>query len=203
MEYSPDQIKRPDLTYEIHPLLAKRWSPRAYSDQPVEKEKLQRMVEAARWAPSSSNLQPWCFLFSYKNDPAFSAIFSAMVSFNQLWVKTAPVIGLALGITHDPKGNPNNSYLYDLGQAVAMLSIQAISEGLYVHQIGGFDRDAVATQLNIPLTCSVVTAFTVGYRGNPEVLHPNLLKLELSPRRRKPLDEFVFDGSFGNKASFL
>jgi nitroreductase len=203
MDTTADQIKSPDLIYDIHPLLAKRWSPRAYSDQPVEKEKLQRVVEAARWAPSSSNLQPWCFLFGYNNDPVFTAVYSAMVSFNQLWVKTAPVIGLAIGITHDPKGNPNRSYLYDLGQAVAMLSVQAVSEGLYVHQIGGFDRDVVASKLEIPLTYSVVTAFTVGYRGNPEVLHPNLLRLELSPRTRKPLDEFVFDGKFGQKASFL
>jgi nitroreductase len=203
MDDITDKIKRPDLTHEIHPVLASRWSPRAYSDQPVENEKLQRMVEAARWAPSSSNLQPWCFMFCYNNDPVFTMIYSTMVSFNQLWVKTAPLMGLAIGITHDPKGNPNGSYQYDLRQAVAMLSVQAVSEGLYIHQIGGFDRDAVALKLEIPLIYSVVTAFTVGYRGNPEVLHPNLLKLELSPRKRKPLDEFVFDGRFGNKASFL
>lgn len=198
-----DKIKRPDLTHEIHPVLAGRWSPRAYSDQPVEMEKLQRMVEAARWAPSSRNLQPWCFLFGFNGDDVYENIFSAMAEFNRLWVKTAPVMGLAVGITHDKQGNSNNSYLYDLGQAVAMLTVQAVSEGLYVHQIGGFDHEAVTLNLSIPPTHRVVTAFTIGYRGNPEVLHPNLLRLELSPRIRKPLDEFVFDGRFGNKASFL
>lgn len=203
MDYTPYQIKRPDLTHEIHPVLASRWSPRAYSDQPVEKEKLQRVVEAARWAPSSRNLQPWSFLFGFQGDTVYDTIYSSMAEFNRLWVKTAPVLALAIGITYDEQGNPNNSYLYDLGQAVTMLTMQAASEGLYVHQIGGFDHDTVSKELAIPLNHKVVVAFTVGYRGNPEVLHPNLLKLELSPRIRKPLDEFVFDGNFGNKASFL
>lgn len=203
MDKTPDHIKRPGLTHEIHPVLASRWSPRAYSDQPVEKEKLQRIVEAARWAPSSRNLQPWSFLFGFKGDAVYDTVFNSMSEFNRLWVNTAPVLALANGITHDQQGRPNDSYLYDLGLAVAMLTIQAVSEGLYVHQIGGFDHEAVTVNLSIPPTQKVVTAFTVGYSGNPEVLHPNLLKLELSPRSRKPLDEFVFDGQFGNKASFL
>lgn len=202
-EANPEIIKQPDLTYDIHPLLKKRWSPRAYSDQPVETDKLQRIVEAARWAPSSRNLQPWCFLFGFKNDSVYEAIYAAMVEFNQLWIRTAPVIGLAIGITRDQQGKPNSSYLYDLGQAVALLTVQAVSEGLYVHQIGGFDQEAVTSKLAIPSSHSVVTAFTVGYRGNPAVLHPNLLKLELTPRVRKPLSGFVFDGKFGQQASFL
>jgi nitroreductase len=196
-------IKQPDLTYEIHPLLLKRWSPRAYSDTPVEKEKLQRIVEAARWSPSGSNHQPWIFLFGFKGDNVYHAAFTTLVEFNQLWVKTAPVIGLAIGIETNPKGELNKSFQYDLGQAVAMITIQASAEGLYVHQIGGFNHEALADQLKIPAGFHVMTLFTLGYRGNPEELHPNLKKLELTPRSRKPLDEFVFEGGFGQKASFL
>lgn len=203
MENTADQIKYPDLTHEIHPVLASRWSPRAYSDQPVEKEKLQRMVEAARWTPSSRNLQPWCFMFGFKGDTVYNVIFNSMVEFNQLWVKTAPVMALAIGITHDEQGKVNNSYVYDLGQAMAMLTVQATSDGLYIHQIGGFDHETVSSALAIPAANSVVSAFTVGYLGNPEILHPNLLRLEISPRSRKPLATFVFDGHFGSKASFL
>jgi len=143
------------------------------------------------------------FLFGFKGDNVYNAAFATLVEFNRLWVKTAPVIGLAIGIETNPKGELNKSYQYDLGQAVAMITIQATAEGLYVHQIGGFNREALADQLKIPAGFHVMALFTLGYRGNPEALHPNLKKLELTPRSRKPLDEFVFEGSFGQKASFL
>ena len=199
----PEIIKRAALDYPIHSLLATRWSPRAYNPKPVEPAKLQRIFEAARWAASASNLQPWYFLLGYKGDDVYEKIFGTLVEFNQLWVINAPVLALGIVKTTNPKDAPNSYAAYDLGQAMAMLSIQAKHEGVYTHQMGGFDADAAAKVLEIPADYKVTVAFTLGYRGDSSVLHPNLLKLEESPRTRRPLTESVFTGAFGRKANFL
>lgn len=198
-----EMIKQPALHHSLHPLLASRWSPRAYDGRPVSGEVLGRIFEAARWAPSSSNLQPWSFLLGFKGDEVFEGIYSTLVEFNQLWAGKAPVLGLALGNTVNPKGEKNSSYLYDLGAAMALLSIQATHEGVYVHQMGGFDKEKAAQLFGIPNEYEVFSAFTLGYAGNPEELHPNLKKLEYTPRSRKDSGEFVFTGKFGQKAFFL
>jgi len=196
-------IKQPQLDYLIHPLIASRWSPRAYESKPVEADKLQRIFEAARWAASSSNLQPWYFLVGFNGDEVFIRIFDTLVEFNQLWVKNAPVLALAIAKTTNSKGSVNKSCEYDLGQAVATLSLQAMEEGVYTHQMGGFDADAAARSLDIPAEYKVVVAFTLGYLGEPDILPANLEKLELSPRTRRPLSESIFTTSFGKTADFL
>lgn len=201
--HSTELIKQPQLDYPIHPLMASRWSPRAYESKPVEPDKLQRIFEAARWAASSSNLQPWYFLLGYKGDEVFTRIFETLVEFNRLWVVNAPVLVLAIAKTTNVRGELNKSHSYDLGQAVAILSLQAMAEGVYTHQMGGFDADAAARSLSLPAEYKAVVAFTLGYLGNPDILPPNLEKLELSPRSRRPASESVFTGSFGNKADFL
>jgi nitroreductase len=198
-----ESIKKPDLDYPIHPIIASRWSPRAYNSKPVEAEKLQRIFEAARWTASSSNYQPWYFLVGFKDDAVYSAIFETLVEFNQLWVKNAPVLVLAIAKTKDPKGESNNYAGYDLGQAVATLVLQATAEGLFAHQMGGFNANAAARLLLIPEEFKVYSAFTLGYHGEAEILHPNLLKLEKSKRSRRPAAESVFTGAFGQKADFL
>jgi nitroreductase len=198
-----DIIKQPALDYPIHPLIASRWSPRAYKSKPVEPEKLQRIFEAARWTASSSNQQPWHFLVGIKGDEVYEKIFATLVEFNQLWVINAPVLVLAIAKITNPKGQPNNSYAYDLGQSVAMLSLQAMTEGVYTHQMGGFDSDAASKSLEIPDEYKALVAFTLGYRGDAGILHPNLLNLEQSSRVRRNSGEFVFTGSFGHKAEFL
>jgi len=198
-----ESIKYPQLDYDIHPLIASRWSPRAYSTKQVEPEKLQRIFEAARWSASSSNLQPWYFLVGYKGDEVYSKIFETLVEFNQLWVINAPVLVLAIAKISNSKGEPNNYAAYDLGQAVANLSLQAREEGIYTHQMGGFDAVEATRSLEIPLEYKVMVATALGYRGEAEKLHPNLLKLELSPRTRRVVAESVFTGSFGHKADFL
>lgn len=200
---NPEIIKKPDLEYTIHPLLASRWSPRAYDHRPIENEKLQRIFEAARWMPSASNIQPWYFMVGLNGDEVFTKIFDTLVEFNQLWVKNAPVLALAIAKRTNAKGEINATSQYDLGQAVAGLSVQATSEGVYTHQMGGFDAMAAAKALSIPDEFQVVVAFTLGYPGKIETLHPNLQKLELSPRSRRPVSETVFTGKFGQKADFL
>jgi nitroreductase len=171
----------------------------------VEKEKLQRIFEAARWAPSSSNEQPWRFIVGFSNDEVYQKIFSTLVKFNQLWAGSAPVLFLAIAKTSSDKnpGKENKSAIYDLGQAMAYLTMQAMHEGLYVHQMGGFDAQRAAEIFGLTDEYKVITANTLGYQGHPEILHPNLQTMELSARERKPLKHLVFDQVFGQGASFL
>jgi len=199
----PDTVKAPATDVTFHPLLFHRWSPRAFSAKETEPEKLRRIYEAVRWAPSASNHQPWYFLVGFKGDKVYEKIFSTLVEFNQLWVSTAPVLMLAITKRMNPRGEVNRYRDYDLGQAVAYLTFQATAEGMYVHQMGGFDAVKAAQLLEIPEDFEVRTSLTLGYRGDPEVLHPNLKKLEYSERTRRPVGETVFTGSFGSKASFL
>ncbi len=197
------KIASPD--HEIMPLIAQRWSPRSYAARMVENEKLQRIFEAARWAPSSSNKQPWRFIVGFADDAAYQKIFSTLVEFNQLWAGAAPVLFLALAKISSDKnpGKENKSAHYDLGQAMAYLTFQAMHEGLYVHQMGGFDAKRAAELFGLTDEYKVVTANTIGYLGNPEALHPNLRKMEVSARERKPLTELVFHEEMGRAAGFL
>jgi nitroreductase len=199
----PEIIKKPNLDYSIHPLIASRWSPRAYDTKSIEPEKLQRIFEAARWTASSSNIQPWYFMVGLKGDEVYEKIYDSLVEFNKLWAINAPVLVLAIAKTTNTNGEENKSYAYDLGQSVAILSLQAMAEGIYTHQMGGFDADAVVRLLEIPSDYKVLVAFTLGYRGDAGILHPNLLNIELSPRIRRSAGDSVFTGSFGHKADFL
>jgi nitroreductase len=196
-------IKQPDLDFPVHPLIAARWSPRAFDSRPVESVKLQRIFEAARWAASSSNLQPWYFIVGIKGDEAYDKIFGTLVEFNQLWAVNAPLLVLAISKTTNQRGELNKSYAYDLGQAVATLSLQAVSEGIYTHQMGGFDASRAAGLFDIPEEYKILVSFALGYLGDPDALHHKLQKLETSPRMRHSAREFVFTGSFGQTASFL
>lgn len=192
--------KTAPTTYNIHTLLKNRWSPRAFAPQAVEAEKINCMLEAARWSPSSSNEQPWRFIVGTNNDETYKKIFDTLVEFNQLWAKTAPVLMLVIGNTRSLKdpSKPNNIYKYDVGQAVAYLTFQATVDGLYVHQMGGFDTKKAAEAFNVPAEFEVLTAIAVGYIGDPEVLHPNLKKMEYNARERQALEKMVFAGKFGD-----
>jgi nitroreductase len=187
----------------IHQFIKQRWSPRAFAPSSVENEKLELIFEAARWAPSSSNLQPWYFIVGFSGDETYRAIYSTLVEFNQLWAKTAPVLVISIGKETNLKGEPNWSHKYDVGQALAYLTIQAMAEEVYVHQMGGFDKELAGQLLGVPESYKVITAFAMGYLGDPEVLQENLKRMEYAPRTRKPLDEFVFSGKFGEKANFI
>ena len=198
-----ENIKKPALDYPVHTIVASRWSPRAYDIKSIETDKLQHIFEAVRWTASSNNLQPWYFLVGFNGDDVYQKLLSTLVEFNQMWAVNAPVLVLAISATLNPKGEANHSHSYDMGQAMATLSLQAISEGIYIHQMGGFDKRAAAELLEIPEGYAVQVAFTMGYRSDDAVLHPNIEKLETSPRLRRPISESVFTGSFGHRADFL
>ena len=191
-------MKKPTQNeHPIHEILQNRWSPRAFSGQMVEHDKLLSLFEAARWAPSSSNLQPWSFIVTNREDPAaFAKLLGTLGDWNQAWAKNAPILVLALAAAEREPGKTNHYAAYDLGQSIAHLSIQASALGLTVHQMGGFDRQKAAQVFELPAGTNPLSVFAIGYPGNPATLPEGFRELEVGPRTRKPLAEFVFDGAW-------
>ena len=191
-----------------HPILetlGKRWSPRAFDGRPVPREDLLSLFEAARWAPSCYNDQPWFFIMAEKNDTeAYERLFGVLLPGNQKWAGSAPVLMLSVARTvFGTGGKPNRHALHDVGQAVAQLTVQAVSRGIFVHQMAGISQGKAREVLNLPDDCAPVAAIALGYPGDPEALHDELRVMETSPRQRKPLSEFVFQGTFGTPAEIL
>lgn len=196
--------KKAKTNYPLHEILESRWSPRAFNGEKIGKEKLQRLFEAARWSPSASNEQPWFFIIGEAGDPTYQMIFDSLVEFNQMWVKTAPVLMLAICKKTSAKtGKANDWCRYDVGQSVAHLTFQASYEGLYVHQIGGFDTEKSRKLFLIPDDYEAVTAIAVGFIGDYQLLDPRLQKSELAERERKNSVEFVFSDKFGEKSALI
>jgi len=190
--------KQAQTTFAIHDLLKSRWSPRAFTEQPVELAKLFSLFEAARWAPSGGNSQPWAFIVTTQADPEnFSRLLSTLGERNQFWAKNAPILVLAIALREREPGQPNLWAIYDLGQSVAHLSVEAGDLGLAVHQMAGFDRNKASEIFQLPVGYEAITVFTVGYTGDPDLLPNELRERELAVRTRKPLSQFVFYGAWG------
>jgi nitroreductase len=191
--------------HPIHDLLRNRWSPRAFLDKPVPPEVLRSLFEAARWAASSSNEQPWAFIVATKDQPeAFARVLSTLVEFNRGWAKQAPVLGLAVSKLEFTKGgSPNRNAHYDTGAAMASLTTEATSQHLSVHQMGGFEPQKAIEVFQIPKGWEPIAAFAIGYVGDPKSLPDTLRERELGGRSRKPLAEFVMTGEWGQPAPFL
>lgn len=189
---------------DIHRLVRDRYSPLAFEDRPVEPEVLGRLFEAARWAPSSFNEQPWGFVVATAADAeSFERVAETLAPGNQSWAPAAPVLVVTAAKEHlDRNGKPNRHAAHDLGLAVAQLTAQATAEGLAVHQMGGFDGGAASESLGIPAGWTPMTALAIGYPGDPDELPEKLRERARSPRRRKPLAEMVFEGSWGRTAEF-
>jgi len=186
----------------IHELIRRRWSPRAFSDLPVEPHKLVSLFEAARWAASCSNEQPWAFLVATKEDAkGYADMLGVLVEFNQSWASNAPVLILTLAHTQFEKdGRPNRHAMYDLGQAAAHLSLQATALGLATHQMAGFNADAARERFAVPAGWEPSSVIALGYPGHANSLPEKLKEREIAQRQRKPLDSFVFSGSWGHTA---
>jgi len=190
--------------YPINYLAKIRWSPRAFLEKPVEKEKLISLFEAARWSASGGNEQPWRFIIGLKPDASWQKIFSALDDGNQQWNSHVPVLILACAnkiSTWD--GTISKYYGYDTGQSVAHLSLEAMHQGLHVHQMGGFYEEKCHELFEIPDTFAVMTAIAVGYIGDPAILPEKLKLREIQERTRKGLTDFVFSGKFGETASII
>lgn len=192
--------KHANTDYPIHELIRQRWSPRAYDDRPVDRELLRQLFDAARWAPSSFNEQPWrFFVATQKNPEEFDRLSEILMSGNS-WAKEAPVLGLTVVKNRFSKNDKENRVArHDLGQAVSYLTIEAMRHELYVHQMAGIHLDKARELLNIPEGFDPVTMFTIGYIGEPDQLPENLQTSERAERSRKEIDEVLFMGDWDHR----
>jgi len=178
----------------IHPLV-ERWSPRAYDPTAeVSTDVLRTILEAARWAPSANNSQPWRFIVARRGSDAFTTVHDALLGFNQAWADSAAVLIVNIAETADAEGKPRPWARYDLGQAVAHLTVQAQHEGLHTHQMGGFDAARIAEAFGLADNLEVVSITAIGVLGDVDALPEPLREREVAPRLRKPLDELVVVG---------
>jgi nitroreductase len=191
--------------HPVHTLIQNRWSPRAFSAKPVSSEILRSLFEAARWAPSSSNEQPWAFIVGTEEEPEnFAKVLSTLVEFNQSWAKRAPVLGIAVSEMEFARNHqPNRTAFYDTGAAMAHLTTEATARELFVHQMAGFDPQKAKEVFHIPQGWEPISAFAIGYGGDADALPGPLRDRELAPRSRKPIADFVMSGTWGQPAPFL
>lgn len=199
-------MQKPAQTdYPVHELIRNRWSPRAFADKPVPLDVLRSLFEAARWAASSFNEQPWAYLVATRDDKEnFAKLLSVLVEFNASWAKSATVLAIAVAKPNFSKDNtPNRNAQYDVGAATALLSLEATARGLFVHQMAGFDAGKARQVFGIPAGWEPLAAMAIGYPGDPNSLPKPLHDRELAPRTRKPLSEFVMTGRWGHTAPFV
>ncbi len=197
--------KRSSTDYPVHDLITKRWSPYSFDDRPVSESDLHSLFEAARWAASSYNEQPWSYIVATKEDAAeFERLLSCLVEGNQVWAKAAPVLALGIAtlkFTRNKK--PNRVAIHDLGLAAGNLCLEATARGLMVHQMVGILPDKAREIYEIPEDSEAVTGLAIGYVGNPDSLPDNLKERDRAARQRKPLGEFVFGGKWGTTSGLV
>jgi nitroreductase len=179
----------------VLPVFHERWSPRSFQDREVSRETLAKVFEAARWAASSNNEQPWRFLVGSRGSETYNKIFESLVEFNQNWARTAPVLILGIARAAFSHNNtPNRHALYDLGAAASYMTLQAAALGVATHQMAGFDPDKARTLLGIPDDYLIGAVIALGYQDAPAKLaSAALIEREVAPRARKPIHEIVFD----------
>lgn len=175
----------------IIPTLVERWSPRSFApEHELPEGALRSVFEAARWAASAGNSQPWRFILARRGSESFDKIAATLIGFNAEWAGSASALVVNLAVT-ETNGKPLRWAEYDLGQAVAHLSIQAHSEGLYVHQMGGFKADELTEAFDLDVSLRPVSVMTIGKIGAPELLPEELEERERAPRTRLPVEELV------------
>lgn len=196
--------KPADTQYPIHDALRRRWSPRAFDDRPIEPEKLRSLFEAARWAPSSNNEQPWRFLVATKeNATEYARLFDCLVEGNQKWAHRAPALLLSVAKLQFEDGSTNRHALHDTGMATENLVLQATALGLVGHQMAGFRIDQARTDCKIPAGYEPVAIIAVGYPGDSAQLSERLRARETQPRVRKPLTAIVYSTTWEQPSTLL
>jgi nitroreductase len=185
------------MPISVNELIRTRWSPRAFLDRPIEGDKLRALFEAARWAASSYNEQPWRFVVATKDNPAeFDRVLKLLMEQNQQWAKTAWLIGFSAGKkTFTVNGAPDRFGLHDTGAASATLALEATEIGLHAHFMGGFDASRARSEFGVPENFDIGAAFAVGYIDEAGTPAP--------ARTRKPLPELVFTGNWASAAPFV
>ena len=194
-----NSIKLAPTDYPVHELILRRWSPRAYAPDPVEDDKLRQILEAARWAASSGNGQPWSFIIATQAMPdAFQRMVDCLKPGNAPWASKAPVLGIVVTKMVRANGNPNRHAFYDAGMAMQNLLLQAVELDLYARQMGGFEPETARALFEIPDDHEAVAMFALGYLGDPQQLADNHREQELAARARRPLQEFVYSEKWGD-----
>ena len=197
--------KPANTDYPIEEILRRRWSPRAFSDRMVETEKLKSLFEAARWAPSSFNEQPWSFIVATKQKQEEHALLlSCLVEKNQQWARLAPVLMVSVTkLNFEKTGKPNRHAFHDVGLAMGNMLVQATALGLFVHQMAGFSPEKVRELYGVPESHEPVAAIAIGYPADVNVLPEPFREQELGGRSRKPMRSFVFEGKWGEAAQMV
>lgn len=188
-----NKLKHAPALEGVLPLFLGRWSPRAFADRDVSRADLKRIFEAARWAPSSGNAQPWRFIVGIKGSETHAKIASALAGFNKDWAPKAPVLILGTTNAVNSRGAANAYAMYDLGAAAVSITLEAEALGLVTHQMGGFDREAMRKELGIPESYVFGSVMALGYQDEPAALaNDDLISRETAPRTRKPLSEIAY-----------
>lgn len=191
------KLAKPD--HPIHELISRRWSPCAFADRAIPKDDLRSLFEAARWAASSYNEQPWSYIVAAKGESGvFEQLLSCLVEANQAWASTAPVLALGCANTLFARnGKSNAAALHDLGAASASLTIEATARGLAVHQMVGILPDRARELFHIPEGVQPLAALAIGYAADPNALPEPFRDRDLAPRSRKSVAAFVFGDKWG------
>lgn len=194
---SIQEIKTANTKYDLHENITSRWSPRMFSTEPIGMEELNALFEAARWAASSNNEQPWRFLYAFKGTPAYDKIVRCLSDFNKKWVRHAPVLLLTAIKEKFDSGKPNYHALHDLGLAMGNMTQEAQSRSIALHHMAGVDWEKAQEVFGVPAGYHIVTAVAVGfYGGDASELPENLEKMEHTRRERLPLEAVVFKGAW-------
>lgn len=185
--------------HPIDPLFVRRWSPRALTGAPIAESELLTLLEAARWAPSAYNAQPWRFLYARRDTAAWAPVFGALVPFNQVWAQNAAALVVVLSRTisgpSGPEAQPNRWHAFDAGAAWASLAFQAELSGWAAHAMAGFDAEALRAALAVPTTYDLHAVVAVGRRGDPAAL-PEPLRAREAPNGRTTLAGIAAEGAF-------
>jgi nitroreductase len=189
--------KKANSSVDLHPIISERWSPRSFDgNAEISVPDLTALIEAARWAPSSNNSQPWRFVIARRSDQHFAQLVDTMAGFNKMWAPKASALIFVLADTVNKDGTPRIAALYDAGLAASLLTVEAHHRGLAVHQIGGFDHDQAKAAFNLAEELTPIVILAVGKQAPAEVLDDaTLLEREVADRVRVPLEELVVGGS--------
>jgi nitroreductase len=197
-------IKHAHPEHPIHELISKRWSPYGFDHRPVRGEDLRALFEAARWAPSSYNAQPWRFIVARRGERGFERILGCLLEGNQAWARHAPVLALGLvrsRFVHNDQ--PNAAAEHDLGLAAAHLSFEATARGISVHQMIGIQSARIREEFSVPDDFRPLTAMAIGYPGAAAELGEALRARDATARERRTLEQFVFGDNWEQSAAFL
>ncbi len=194
-----EKVRKTD--YPVNPLILDRWSPRSMTGEEMTEKELMGLFEAARWAPSSYNNQPWRFLYAKRNTPSWPLFFNLMIEFNQGWSKNAAALVVVISGKNFEKNNkPCHTHSFDTGAAWMALALEGASKGYTVHGMEGFDYEKARKDLSIPDDYQVEAMIAIGRRAPLDQLSPELQQREV-PSMRKPLEEIAIEGKFKNQKS--